>query len=162
MPACHTRQLPFSIAGCRPDMGKWAALVSTAHSARFSISGRHSAIENGTYTFCRSLIQPHSFPSYGVLHAFSCQVLSSSLGWLALLHAVPRKWKPYSHWRQTDLLSLSTQNCVSLANSGNFNGNGRYWIAEPSPPSHSLPQLHGARGRKALIYLFVRKLKLHS
>ena len=28
-------------------MGKWAALVSVAHSARFSISGRHSAIENG-------------------------------------------------------------------------------------------------------------------
>ena len=27
-------------------MGKWAALVSAAHTARFSISGRHSAIEN--------------------------------------------------------------------------------------------------------------------
>ena len=29
-------------------MGKWAALVSAAQSARFFISGRHSAIENGT------------------------------------------------------------------------------------------------------------------
>ena len=36
------RGVPFSIAGCRPDMGKWAALVSAAHSARFPISGRHS------------------------------------------------------------------------------------------------------------------------
>ena len=29
----------FSIAGCRPDMGKWAALVSSAHSARFPYPG---------------------------------------------------------------------------------------------------------------------------
>ena len=40
--------IQFSIAGCRPEMGKWAALVNAAHSARFFISGRHSAIENGT------------------------------------------------------------------------------------------------------------------
>ena len=51
----HPKVIPFvcvqfSIAGCRPDMGKWAALVSAAHSARFSISGRHSAIENGTFS----------------------------------------------------------------------------------------------------------------
>ena len=45
----------FSIAGCRPDLGKWAALVSAAYSARFSISRRYSAIENGTSTLSGQL-----------------------------------------------------------------------------------------------------------
>ena len=43
-----TDLVPFSMAQCSPEgKGETAALPRAGHSARFSISGRHSAIENG-------------------------------------------------------------------------------------------------------------------
>ena len=139
---------------------EWAALTSAAH---FPISGRHPAIENGTYTFCRSLIQPHSFPSYGVLHAFSCQVLSSSLGWLALLHAIlclengnlthiGDRQTCFHSLRKTASVWPTAATSMAMGDIGSPN--------HPLLPTRSPNYM--ARRRKALIYLFVRKLKLHS